>query len=154
MGHSVKHDKALKFYDQKARLDLLSTLAIEEMCQVLAYGCRKYDADNWRLGMCWRRLLRAAIGHIFAFMRGQDLDPETGRSHVAHAMCCLMFVLEYWITQGGSDDRWDELRKMPCSPRVYNASRKVRHKKQNKEVKRAKQTIQISQAKRPRNRKS
>ena len=28
------------------------------------------------------------------FLDGEKLDPETGLSHMAHALCCLLFKLE------------------------------------------------------------
>lgn len=118
----AKHEKAIKYDAEKARTDLLSTIAMEEIAKVLAYGAKKYAADNWRLGMSWRRLLGAAIRHIFAFLRGEDRDSETGLSHLAHAGCCIMFLLEYFHTGNGTDDRWDELNKVPCSERGYQAS--------------------------------
>lgn len=122
LSEGLKNEKALKYDAQKARTDLLSTLAMEEIAKVLAYGAKKYAADNWRLGMSWRRLLGAAIRHIFAFLRGEDYDSETGLSHLAHAGCCIMFLLEYQCTGNGTDDRWNESNKMPCSQRSYEVS--------------------------------
>jgi len=103
---------AIKFDQEKIRIDLISTVAIEELAKVLTYGAKKYTAHNWRSGLARSRLLGAAIRHVFAFMRGEDRDPESGLSHLAHAMCCLMFLLEFVTTGGGTDDRWDELGKM------------------------------------------
>jgi hypothetical protein len=62
--------------------------------------------DNWRRGMKWRRLIGAALRHLLAFSRGEDLDPETGLSHLAHLGCCTTFLLEYQLTGNGTDDRW------------------------------------------------
>jgi hypothetical protein len=124
-----KHVEGIKHDSEKIRLDLLSTLAVEEMCKVLTYGVSKYGDDNWRLGMHWRRLLRAATGHIWSFMRGEDLDPETGYCHLAHAMCCLMFLLEYWLTGNGVDNRWNERNKMSHDAGSGGTNRGVRAKK-------------------------
>lgn len=107
MVEGVKHDA------EKNRVELLSSVAIEEIAKVLTFGARKYNADNWRLGMSWRRLIGASLRHIFAFMRGEDRDPESGLSHLAHAGCCIMFLLEYVLTGNGTDDRWSESDKMP-----------------------------------------
>ncbi len=103
----------IKYDQEKIRTDLLSASAIEEVAKVLTYGAKKYTAHNWRLGMAWSRLLGASIRHVFAFMRGEDRDPETGFCHLAHAMCCLMFLLEFYLTKNGNDDRWDEQNKKP-----------------------------------------
>lgn len=104
--------EGVKYDSGKIRTDLLSTLAMEEVAKVLTYGAQKYSADNWRHGMSWRRLIGASLRHLFAFMRGEDNDSETGLSHLAHAGCCIMFLLEYQLTRNGSDDRWVERDKM------------------------------------------
>lgn len=98
--------KGLKFDDGKAPLDLLSPKAMTEVAKVMAFGAKKYDKHNWRNGLAWSRLVGAALRHIEAFNDGQDKDPETGLSHIAHASCCLMFLLEYEQTHPELDDRY------------------------------------------------
>ncbi len=92
----------------KNRLDLLPFAALEEVGKVLTHGAGKYAPDNWRKGMAWRRLIGAALRHVFAFAKGENLDPETGLSHLAHAICCLGFLLTYHLESIGSDDRVHE----------------------------------------------
>ncbi len=99
-GQAVKHDT------EKSRADLLPVLALSSVGDVLGYGAKKYAEHNWRLGMSWGRMLGAALRHLFAFMRGEDLDPESGLPHLAHASCCCLMVLEYFLTKTGADDRW------------------------------------------------
>jgi hypothetical protein len=53
----------------------------------------------------WSRLISSTLRHLFAFMRGENQDPETGRSHLAHAICGLLFLLEYTFSGAGNDDR-------------------------------------------------
>jgi Domain of unknown function (DUF5664) len=87
--HGVKADAG------KPRWDLLPPVALEEVSKVLEFGARKYAPDNWRKVKGWRwRYARAAIGHIFAFLRGERVDPESGLPHLAHAACSVLFVLE------------------------------------------------------------
>jgi hypothetical protein len=100
MTGAIKHD------GEKTQYELLSEPAVEGLARVLTYGRIKYAADNWRKGMSWRRLIGAALRHLFAFMRGEDLDPESGLPHIDHAMCCLMFLSEYQKTKVGTDDRY------------------------------------------------
>lgn len=121
--------EGVKYDAEKPRLDLLSTLALEEIAKVMAFGAQKYAAHNWRLGMSWSRLLRAGIGHLFAFMRGEDRDPETGLSHLAHAGCCVMFLLEYELTGNGVDNRWDERGKVPTAERRLQAGKRSKRRK-------------------------
>ena len=82
-----------KFDQDKPRMDLLDSSALEELSKVLTFGAKKYAAHNWRKGITTSRLIAAALRHIFAYLGGQNNDPETGLSHIAHAMCCCMFIL-------------------------------------------------------------
>lgn len=90
---------------EKPRLDLLDAYAIEELSWVLTWGARKYAPHNWRKGIAISRLIGALLRHTFAFMRGEDNDPETGRSHMAHAMCCCMFLIWTMKFKPEYDDR-------------------------------------------------
>ena len=82
-----KHDQ------DKPRLDYLDPYAMEEVAKVLTFGSAKYGAYNWQKGIESGRLIAACLRHVFAFMRGEENDPESGLSHLAHAMCCLMFLI-------------------------------------------------------------
>ena len=86
-------DIAVKFDNNKPRMDLLDPRAMEELSKVLTFGAQKYAPHNWRKGLHKSRLIGAALRHLFAYLGGQDNDPETGLSHAAHAMCCCMFIL-------------------------------------------------------------
>lgn len=98
--------EASKFDSSKVPLDLLPFDGLTQIGQVLQFGASKYAAHNWRKGMAWSRLLAAALRHIFAWAMGQDKDPETGLSHLAHAGCCICFLLEYQSQGIGQDDRY------------------------------------------------
>jgi hypothetical protein len=97
---------ALKFDQDKLPLHLLSTEAMNQTAAVLAFGAEKYAAHNWRKGFAWSRPLAAAMRHITAFNAGEDKDPESGLSHLAHAACCIMFLLEFEKTHKELDDRY------------------------------------------------
>lgn len=103
---AVKTEQGVKHDQEKSRLELLSSTWIEGVGDVLAFGARKYEADNWRKGISQRRLMGAALRHVFAYLRGEDLDKETGLSHLLHASCCLMFAFELRITKPELDDRY------------------------------------------------
>ena len=90
----------------KPRMDLLPSEPLEEIARVLEFGARKYTAHNWRNGMVFGRPFAAVIRHLWAWWRGEDKDPETGLSHLAHAGCMLLFLHTYEITKTGTDDRY------------------------------------------------
>lgn len=79
----------------KTRYDLLPWAGLSLVAQVLTKGAEKYAPDNWRKVEGWRwRYFRAAIGHLIAWWRGEKLDSEWGLPHLAHAVCCVLFLLE------------------------------------------------------------
>lgn len=100
--------KAQKHDQEKTDLSLLSSIAIMKIGEVMTFGKRKYAAHNWRAGFAWSRLLAAALRHIISYMGGEDTDPESGLSHLAHAACCIMFLLEFEVTHKDKDDRWKQ----------------------------------------------
>ena len=87
-------------------MDLLDPYAIEELSKVLTFGAQKYEAHNWKKGISASRLVAAAFRHLFAFVRGEDIDKESGLPHVAHAMCCCMFLLWMMRFRPKFDDRF------------------------------------------------
>lgn len=99
-------NEALKFDQDKLPLHLLSTEAMNQTAAVLKFGAQKYAEHNWRKGFSWSRPLAAAMRHITAFNNGEDKDPESGLSHLAHAACCIMFLLEFEKTHPELDDRY------------------------------------------------
>lgn len=96
----------LKYDGEKPRTDLLDPDALEGLATVLAFGANKYAANNWRGGLGYTRLIGAALRHIFAISRGEDLDSESGLPHVDHLGCCWMFLSNMMKTRPDMDDRW------------------------------------------------
>lgn len=95
-----------KFDGEKVDMDLLSPYALEKIAQVMTYGKTKYGRDNWRGGIVFSRLLAAVLRHINAYRKGETFDPETGLSHLSHASCGLMMLLEFEETRKELDDRF------------------------------------------------
>lgn len=94
-----------KFDDGKIRVELLPIRPQLAEAEVLTFGAKKYDDRNWEKGILWSRCYGAALRHLFAWWGGQDNDPETGLSHLAHARCCISFLLEYLETHRELDNR-------------------------------------------------
>lgn len=95
----------------KTRLDLLPRAPLEQIAEVLAFGAHKYPDPiardyNWRRGFGWSRIYAAALRHLFAWWDGEDLDQETGLTHLAHAGCDILFLLEFVHKASGDDDRY------------------------------------------------
>jgi hypothetical protein len=84
-----------KFDGGKLQYGLVPPLALRETVKVLTYGAEKYEPDNWRrVPDGPRRYFDAAQRHIWAYKTGEVNDPETNINHLAHAICCLMFMLD------------------------------------------------------------
>ena len=97
---SIKHDAG------KPRYDLIAPSLLEEVAKVLEFGARKYNDRNWeRPGFNYGRPFASAMRHLWAWWGGQDNDPESGFSHLAHAASCIMMLLEYSKSGAGRDDR-------------------------------------------------
>lgn len=65
------------------------------VARVLTFGAEKYARDNWRkVPDMDVRYMDAALRHLNAYRRGESVDSESGESHLAHAACCIMFLLQ------------------------------------------------------------
>lgn len=125
-------NKGKKFDGDKPRTDLLSPTALLEIAKVMGHGAKKYDAHNWRKGIEWSRLLGAAMRHLLAFMDGQDKDPETGFSHLAHLGCCVMFLLEYEKSHKELDDRYRAVKPSIWPQPQYMSNDQIRRVAEDK----------------------
>lgn len=93
-----------KFDGGKLRYGLLPPLALKATVDVLTFGAEKYEPDNWKhVPDSKRRYFDAAQRHLWAYKEGEQIDPESGRHHLAHALCCLMFLYEHDILYSVSD---------------------------------------------------
>lgn len=77
----------------KTRVDLLPVGALQEVAKVLTFGANKYGANNWQNVAPKARYYGAALRHLWARARGERIDPESGLPHLAHAACCVLFLL-------------------------------------------------------------
>ena len=109
-GNLMTTYKGIKYDGEKPKMNLLPPKAIVEVAKVLTFGAEKYGAENWKeLEDLQNRYTAGALRHIFAHMDGEKLDSETGLSHMAHALCCLLFKLEIELEDGESKE--EELRE-------------------------------------------
>lgn len=83
-------------YDQgKAMMGCIPPNAELEIAEVLTFGVNKYGRGGWsEVPSGDVRYMDAALRHLNAYRRGEHIDEETGKSHLAHAACCLLFLIE------------------------------------------------------------
>jgi hypothetical protein len=85
-----------KFDGGKLEYGLLPPHSLREVVEVLTFGAQKYEPGNWiKVPDSKRRYFDAAQRHIWAWKEGEQNDPETGKNHLSHAICCLMFLYEH-----------------------------------------------------------
>lgn len=96
-----------KFDEGKPQWHLLPIKALIEVIKALMHGKKKYGAWNWAQGGDYSRIYDATLRHITAWWDGEDLDPESGLSHLAHAACGVLFLLELVCRDIPVDDRRD-----------------------------------------------
>ena len=79
----------------KPMMDLIPPKAEMALANVLTFGAEKYGAWSWsQIDYLERRYMAATMRHINAHRAGEVLDQESGQPHLAHAMCCLAFLIE------------------------------------------------------------
>ena len=90
--------EGVKYDQEKLRWDLLPMGPIREIIKVLMHGSAKYDDHNWQKVALGKqgdaRYYNAAMRHLDDWYSCEEkLDPESGLNHLAHAVCCLLFLL-------------------------------------------------------------
>jgi len=94
-----------KFDTGKAKISYLCPRALKETAEISTSGAEKYDPYNWCKDPDWNRYYDAVQRHLMAWQAGEDKDPESGKSHLAHAACTINFLQSCIINGLGVDDR-------------------------------------------------
>lgn len=90
----------------KPQLHLIPPAGLAYIAKVMELGAAKYGAYNWReKDVRLTVYLSAMLRHILQELDGEDIDPESGMSHLAHVAACALIVLD--AKAGGQlvDDR-------------------------------------------------
>lgn len=89
-GTGVKYDNG------KPQWSLLPFKALTQVVEVLTYGAKKYAPDNWKkVPDARRRYIDAGFRHFTAYAGGETNDTETGKHHLAHAVCCMLYIIAF-----------------------------------------------------------
>ena len=106
--HPVQ-DKTLggvKYDDGKLRYDLIPSYPMEQLAAVYTFGAKKYADWNWSKGIIYSRLIAAVFRHFWAFVRREDIDPESGLPHLAHCLWNITTLLYFSQYRKDLDDRF------------------------------------------------
>lgn len=102
----IKHDK------EKTQWNLLMEMkAILPVVDVLTYGAKKYAPRNYKFVKGWRwRYFAAAFRHMYA-SQWEKIDQESGFPHLAHAIACLLMMLDNELNECADGDVVDANNK-------------------------------------------
>lgn len=77
-------------------------------------GMLKYGRSNFRaIGVRASIYYDAASRHLNAWFEGEEVDPDSGLPHLAHALACLAIIVDAQAAGKLNDDR--------CTPGGYRA---------------------------------
>ena len=95
-GIGVQSAGGVKYDNGKPQWSLLPFRALGQVVEVLTYGAKKYSPDNWKkVPDARRRYIDAGFRHFTAYASGEIHDVETGKHHLAHAICCMLYLVAF-----------------------------------------------------------
>jgi hypothetical protein len=76
--------------------------ALTEVVEVGTYGARKYSDGGWQhVKDGATRYTDAGLRHQMKVWAGEELDPESGLLHLAHAAWNALAILELYLREHG-----------------------------------------------------
>ena len=101
----MDRSKGTKHDTGKPKLSYVPVEAIAGISRALEYGANKYGKGNFKSGMDHTRVIDALLRHTYAYVGGEDVDQESGLSHLDHAGACVAILAYYKSRNVGKDDR-------------------------------------------------
>lgn len=96
---------ALRYNKGKLPMHLVPVTSIEGIAEVLRYGAGKYAERNWERGFEYSIPYACAMRHLTQWWKGEDLDAESGLSHMKHVLANIAMIVEFMETYPQGDDR-------------------------------------------------
>lgn len=91
---------------RKVPFSVVPAPVLGELALALLEGARKYGRHNYRVaGVRASVYYDAALRHLMAWWEGQDLDPDSGLSHVTKAIASLTVLRDSMLQGNWTDDR-------------------------------------------------
>lgn len=103
--NSTAPRESMKHSHGKVMLHLLPPGPLCDVARVREFGAQKYEVWDWTIGRNHTDYYDAMLRHLFAWLTGQDNDPESGLPHIAHVCCNGLFLLEFARSGKGLDNR-------------------------------------------------
>lgn len=78
-----------------ALISVIPTASLLHLGEVMKLGATKYGPFNWReTPVPAETYMDAAMRHLLSWQDGEDEDPESGMSHLAHVMACMAIIID------------------------------------------------------------
>jgi len=84
-------EQAMRFNEGKPKWSLVHFKSLEPMVKVLEFGALKYAPKNWQKPMPLDQILESMQRHLAALIDGEEIDSESGISHMGHIQANSMF---------------------------------------------------------------
>lgn len=101
----IGKETAARFDKGKVRHDLIPPWPLDELAKVYTYGTNKYDEDNYLKGMKWRKVIGPLLRHLWKWIRGKQIDEESGCHHLAMVVWQCFTLMLYEKHSVGMDNR-------------------------------------------------
>lgn len=91
-------DKRVGVKDDQGKLmmGLIPHEAMVGLAQVMTFGANKYSPNGWQtVPNARQRYEDALLRHFYAYKSGEKNDPESGLSHLKHALTNLAFLVYF-----------------------------------------------------------
>jgi hypothetical protein len=90
----------------KAPFHCVSAAVMLELGLAMMEGGRKYGTHNYRaMGVRASVYYDATMRHMMAYWEGQDIDPDSGVSHIVKAIAGLVVMRDSMLMENFEDDR-------------------------------------------------
>jgi hypothetical protein len=106
----MKYDDDIK---EKPPIHLIPTEVLRSVATVLGFGAKKYAEHNWRDDLnvtAQSRTYSSIQRHLFAWLEGQDIDPDSGLHHIDHAITQAIILKMSILYAPEMDDRYTTTR--------------------------------------------
>ena len=109
-------ENGFKKYDKgKPKWSMLPFAQVEQILRIVEFGAEKYGKDNWQTCKEPERYIDAAFRHLIAYASGNKKDSESGKSHLAHCACNLLFLMWMDDQETNEDKILEEAYCKKCS---------------------------------------
>jgi hypothetical protein len=87
-------------------MSTVSCAVLAEVGVAMLEGASKYGRHNYRaVGVSASVYYDATLRHLFGWWEGEDIDPDSGLSHVTKAIASLVVLRDAMIQSKFTDDR-------------------------------------------------